>query len=235
MTAKDYRERAWFALNGKWGTMALCAFISSIILGACGSFSVVSRFDNSLFVAMFSFIGSIGSLLLGGPFAYGAALLSLNVARGAAINTEQLFAGFKNYGKTLALYIINSIFVALWSLLLIVPGIIKAISYSMSYYILIDQPELDANDARKQSMALMEGHKWKYFCLQLSFIGWLLLCLLTLGILSFWVTPYINTANAEFYQSLIAPNDTPAQNNNSSFLELLEQENARRGNGGNQF
>lgn len=206
MFAKDYRNLAWTKLSGKWGTMVLCTLIYSLILGACSSFSAMKNSNAApQGVSMiFSFVGSIGSLLLSGPFIIGMSTLALNVSRGKDIKVEQLFSGFKNYISALALYVINSILVALWSLLLIVPGIIKAISYSMSYFILTDNPNIGANEARKQSMAMMEGHKWSYFCLMFSFIGWILLCILTLGILSFWVTPYMQTAQSEFYHSLLA-------------------------------
>lgn len=206
MVAKDYRNQAWTKLSGKWGIMALCALIYSLILGACSSFSTVTNFDITPpgVSMLFSLIGSVGSLLLSGPLIIGTSTLALNVSRGKEIQVEQLFSGFKNYVSALALYVINSIFIALWSLLLIIPGIIKSISYSMSYYILIDNPNMGANEARKQSMAMMAGHKWRYFCLMFSFIGWLLLCALTLGILWFWVSPYMQTAQSEFYHSLLA-------------------------------
>ncbi len=206
MFAKDYRNLAWAKLSGKWGTMALCTLIYSLILGACSSFSVMNNSDVTPqgINMIFSFVGSIGALLLGGPLLIGMSTLALNVSRGKEIKVEQLFVGFKNYVSALALYVINSILIALWSLLLIVPGIIKAISYSMSYFILTDNPNIGANEARKQSMAMMEGHKWNYFCLMFSFIGWIILCILTLGILTYWVTPYIQTAQAEFYHSLLA-------------------------------
>ena len=206
MFAKDYRNLAWTKLSGKWGIMALCTLIYSLILGACSSFANMNNFDGAppSVKMLFTSIGTVASLLLSGPFIIGMSTLALNVSRGKEVKVEQLFSGFKNYASALALYLINSIFIALWSLLLIVPGIIKAISYSMSYYILIDNPNMGANEARKQSMAMMEGHKWRYFCLMFSFIGWIILCVLTLGILTFWVTPYIQTAQSEFYHSLLA-------------------------------
>ena len=91
------------------------------------------------------------------------------------------------------------LYIVLWSLLLVVPGIIKAISYSQTIYILKDNPELKFNGAIERSMAMMEGHKMEAFLLGISFIGWLLLGVLTLGIGMLWVTPYMNTAYAHFY------------------------------------
>lgn len=81
----------------------------------------------------------------------------------------------------------------------------------MSWYILCDDPKVGANAARKRSMELMRGHKWKLFCLSLSFIGWWLLCILTLGILSLWVVPYQQTALAHFYRSLTDAEAAPEQ------------------------
>lgn len=198
LKAKDLRHQAWNALNGKWGTMALCTLIYELILGVCAGLSYV-------------YVGGIAMLLLSGPFALGMAMLALNVIRGCDIKVETLFDGFKNFGKAFLLALINSIFVFLWSLLLVIPGIIKALSYSMSVYILADNPGIEPNEARKQSMAMMNGHKWRLFCLELSFIGWWILCGLTLGILTFWVTPYVQTAIAAFYQDLLVRNGMVAQ------------------------
>ena len=93
---------------------------------------------------------------------------------------------------------------ALWSLLFVIPGIIATYSYSMSFYILRDNPDMDANAARKASIEMMKGNKWKLFCLELSFIGWMLLSMLTFGILLLWVGPYMETAKAAFYEELKA-------------------------------
>ncbi len=192
--AKDLRNQAWTALKGNWGTMALCALIYELILGACAGLA-------------FFFIGGVALLVLSGPLALGFAILGLRVIRGGAyVKVENLFDGFKNFGKAFLLHLINSIFIALWTLLLIVPGIIKTLSYSMSAYILADNPDMDPNEARKQSMAMMKGHKWRLFCLHFSFIGWLLLCILTFGILTFWIMPYEQSAVAAFYQDLLARN-----------------------------
>lgn len=77
-------------------------------------------------------------------------------------------------------------------------------AYSMSWFILADNPDMPATEARKRSIAMMRGNKWRLFCLDFSFIGWMLLCILTLGILTFWIMPYVQTARAEFYQDLLA-------------------------------
>lgn len=196
--AKDLRLQAWNALKGKWGTMALCTLIFELIIGACAGLSWTG-------------IGGIALLLIEGPLSLGFVMLAINVIRGCDVKIETLFDGFKNFGKAFLLALINAIFIFLWSLLLIIPGIIKALSYSMSVYILADNPSIEPNEARKQSMAMMNGHKWRLFCLELSFIGWWILCGLTLGILTFWVTPYQQTAVAAFYQDLLVRNGMVAQ------------------------
>ena len=100
-----------------------------------------------------------------------------------------------------------NVFIFLWSLLLIIPGIIKSYSYAMTPYILVDKPELSANEAIEESMRLMSGHKFDLFYLQLSFIGWFILALLTAGIGFLWLTPYYNSTVASFYLSLKAEDE----------------------------
>ena len=94
------------------------------------------------------------------------------------------------------------LYVMLWSILLIVPGFIMGLAYSMTPYILKDCPELSAHQAIKLSRKMMKGHKWEYFWLQLSFIGWIILGFLTLGIGYLWLMPYMLTTNAAFYQKI---------------------------------
>ena len=96
------------------------------------------------------------------------------------------------------------IFIALWSLLLIIPGIVKSLSYAMTPYILEENPELSANEAIDRSRAMMRGHKYDLLWLYLSFIGWFLLSFLTLGIGLLWLIPYVETAQAAFYEDVKA-------------------------------
>jgi uncharacterized membrane protein len=96
------------------------------------------------------------------------------------------------------------VFILLWMLLLIIPGIIAALSYSMTFYIIADDETMDAMEAIDKSKAMMDGYKWKYFCLALRFVGWALLCILTLGIGFFWLMPYMQVTNAKFYEDVKA-------------------------------
>lgn len=108
-------------------------------------------------------------------------------------------------------YVLISIFTFLWTLLLIVPGIIKALAYSQTYYILADAQasgvEMSATEAIKTSQQLMKGHKWEFFCLQLSFLGWMILAGLTFGIGWLWLGPYLSTTKACYYDYVASEAD----------------------------
>lgn len=152
-----------------------------------------------LSIAGFTLVGAIlltGALTLG----FCATLLKIVRTREPA-NIGDLFTlGFtNNFGQTVGLFVLEGIFVFLWSLLFFIPGIIKSYSYSMSFFILADHPEYSWSQAHKASIEMMKGKKWKLFCLQFSFIGWILLSCLTFGILLLWVAPYYNLAMANFY------------------------------------
>ena len=180
----ELRAQAREALRGKWPMAAVAALIYSAIAGGLSSIP---------------FIGWIGSLLVGLPVAYGFAILMLAVFRGAV-----LFAGFQEYSRILTTKLLQAVYTFLWSLLLLIPGIIKHYSYAMTDYILKDEPELCNNAAIERSMAMMEGNKMKLFLLDLSFIGWAILCLFTFGIGFFFLQPYMQASHAAFYEDLKA-------------------------------
>jgi uncharacterized membrane protein len=115
------------------------------------------------------------------------------------------------YGKTLFKIIgaslLQGLFLFLWSLLLIIPGIIKSLSYSQTFFLLRDHSEYTMFEAITESRKMMNGYKWKYFLLGLSFIGWGILCLFTLGIGFLWLVPYVSTAMATFYNQIVFSQD----------------------------
>ena len=183
MRAKDYRKNAWGKLKGNWTTMVIAYIIMGLILGAV------------------SFTG-IGALLLTGPLTLGFSIMTLKVVRGEKPAIENLFNGISDFARSTILFIVKTIIEGLWALLFVIPGIIATYRHAMCFYILKDNPEMEALDARRASKEMMKGHKWQLFCLHFSFIGWILLSFLTFGILFFWVMPYMETANAEFYENL---------------------------------
>ena len=168
----------------------------SIIIGlATGAISFV-----------LGFIGSIAVFLITGAIIFAQCFIYLGVTKKSRMpKIEDLLVGFKddNFLRTLVAYLRYVIFTFLWGLLFYVPGIIKSISYSQMFYLMVEDEDLDAAEAQKQSMELMEGHKWEYFVLLLSFFPWYLLCAVTFGIASIYVAPYVQTTLAEYHVRLV--------------------------------
>ena len=147
-------------------------------------------------------LSAVGSLFIGiAGFGYTAFCLELAKKKHAGIGV--LFGGmFKKFFKKWGASLLVSLYTFLWTLLFIIPGIVKSYSYALAPYILLEKPEMGIKDAITKSRMMMKGHKWQLFCLDLSFIGWMLLCVLTLGIAFFYVWPYYSTARAQFYKEL---------------------------------
>ena len=192
MRAKDYRQRAWNSLRGNWSTVVITFLVYGAIIGVCGALSTIG-------------VGAILAFVLEGPLQYGLSVQSLAVVRGEPASVNDIFAAKDRFGDVFLAYLINSILIALWSLLFIIPGIIQAYAYSMTFYIMRDNPKMKPDEARRESERLMDGNKWALFCLHLSFFGWILLSMFTLGILMLWIMPYMQCATAEFYDALIPP------------------------------
>lgn len=148
----------------------------------------------------------IAALFLMPPLTVGYSYFSLRVYRGEVVEIgDALTTGFRDYGKTLVGILWMYLFTFLWSLLLIIPGIIKGISYSMTPYILAERDDVSAKDALILSMDMTQGHKAEIFVMMLSFIGWWLLTALTFGILAFFYTgPYMSISLAGIYEELKA-------------------------------
>ena len=191
MLARDFRREAWSKLSGRWGQMIGITVVYGLILGLASAIPTV---------------GSIINLLIAGPISIGYMAIALKIIRAEEAKLEGLFDYFHHYGNTTILYITNGIFIALWSLLFVIPGIVKTYAYSMSYYIMADNPDMKASEASEASMRMMQGNKWRLFCLHFSFIGWMFLSIFTFGILLLWVVPYMQEADAAFYQSLVGVN-----------------------------
>jgi uncharacterized membrane protein len=144
-------------------------------------------------------VSGVYNLLVTGPMTLGFAMFSISIFRNRETSPAEVFYGFERFGKAFGLYIVMTIFIILWTFLLVVPGIIAAFRYSMSFYILADNPDIGIMEAINESKRMMRGNKWKFFCLNLSFIGWGLLCLLTMGIGFLWLAPYLSVTMVAFY------------------------------------
>jgi Predicted integral membrane protein len=144
----------------------------------------------------------VGPIILTGPFLLGLAGTFLLTARGQKPGVNNLFDGFKQFLGAFVAYLLVGIFTFLWTLLLIVPGIIAALRYSQTFFVLKDNPEIDGLAAIKKSKELMKGHKGEFFVLQLSFIPWFLLGCITLGLGFIYVAPYYSLTIANYYENL---------------------------------
>lgn len=210
MKNQDYKNSALDALKGSWPESIVTAIVYFAIAAVCTAPSALQgNGSDLLWVSPVLVVAASGSTLL-------LSLLFLSPLQVGYYNTFKrlhregdtglvgnLFSqGFGNWGHIVLGQLLMGIFIFLWSLLLIVPGIIKAYSYAMTPYILVDRPELSVRDAIRLSGRMMSGRKLDLFCLHLSFIGWMLLCILTLGIGILFLSPYMMTAQAAFYQDV---------------------------------
>lgn len=159
----------------------------------------------SVIISVASSIVSVASLLLAGPFGVALAHIYICLVRGRKeIKIEELFTvGFSaQVGRNLLLGLLISIFTALWSLLFVVPGIVKSYSYRMAYYIAVDHPEYTWRQCVDESIKMTNGHKMELFILDLSFIGWYFVGSLCLGVGTLWVMPYHMASVANYYEAL---------------------------------
>lgn len=122
-----------------------------------------------------------------------------------------VFEGFMaDFGGALLFSLMSGIFTFLWSLLFVIPGMIKTYAYAMAYYVKVDHPDYGWNQCVKASIALMKGNKWCLFVLDLSFLGWYTVGALCFGIGTLWVAPYQQATRAQFYNSLVTALRNPA-------------------------
>lgn len=132
----------------------------------------------------YSPLSGIYTLLVAGPLTLGITLFFLAMFRRQLVRVGDIFLGFEKFGKAIGLLLFQGLFIALWTLLFIVPGIIAAIKYSQAFYILADDPNKSIRQCMNESKMMMKGNKSKFFCLNISFIGWIILASLPSGILS---------------------------------------------------
>lgn len=159
----EIKNRALKTLEDKWVISAICTFAYVFIMQIP---SIPSSFSQTFFNDLFSILAI---LLL--PLSYGFYILFLDAVRGRKIEFMKMFDGFKDYIRILTTTLLLLVYTFLWTLLLIVPGIVKNYSYAMTYFILKDEPQLSNNAAIEKSMKMMSGNKMKLFLLDLSFIG----------------------------------------------------------------
>lgn len=206
--AKFFRDAAWAQLKGNWGHAVLFTLVFFLINIALGTFGVISELISAGVISgvvdslWLNLLDLLLDILVAYPLSYGLSVSFLGYVRtGNDLTIGGMFDAFKaNYGRTIGIGILVGVMCLLGFIVLIVPGVILAIAVSMSFYILKDNPELEVIDVIERSIKMMKGHKMEYFCLGLSFIGWIILGILSLGIGFMWIYPYICTADAHFYE-----------------------------------
>jgi len=188
-TSAEYRQLARDHMAGSWGKFAVIYLVIGVAMMAISAIPVA---------------GGIAQLLLSGPVTLGIALCMLKLFREDVLSVDSLTEGFQTFLPAFLVYLLTTLFVILWSLLLIIPGIIAGYSYSMAYYLLADNPGMTAMEALRASKSLMRGHKMDLFLLHLTFAGWFILSALSLGIGFLWLSPYMTAASTGFYLDLKA-------------------------------
>lgn len=207
---KILKQEALDTIQGKWGSIIGATAVYFLVMTVL-SFNVSPKAfaGNSIFILLFVFVYLLLRIVLTPSLMIGINTYSLRFSRNQEVKISTLFEDFKSFVKmrrNLNLIFLRAIFTFLWYLLLLIPGIIASIAYSQAVFISIDEPGIGASDAIDKSKKMMDGYKWKYFLLSLSFIGWGILGIITLGIGFLWITPYMRITQARFYEDLKAQN-----------------------------
>ena len=217
-SASDYRGMARRALKNYWWLAVGVTLLASILGGTSSSFTpsfsltvngddLTQYYPEALRHALRVFlpvsgIVSLAQFVIGGSVSIGHNRFCLKLVDGEQAQFEDLFSGFDIFGNAFVLNLLITLKVIAWSLLFVIPGIVAAYRYSMATYIMAENPNMQATEAIECSKALMDGRKGDLFCLDLSFIGWALLAVLTAGIGNLWLVPYMTVSRAAFYRSL---------------------------------
>jgi uncharacterized membrane protein len=189
----ELRALARQQLKGNWGKAIIAVVIYLVITG------IISRVTTA---DVFGWILGILLFVLTGAWSAGILTYFVHLIRNQPLSPKLLFSQLQRLFPFFLLYLLIAIYIVLWTLLLIIPGIIAGFRYSLAFYLLIDHPEMTASEAINRSKEMMKGHKMKYFLLLLSFIGWYLLCIVSLGIGFLWFIPYVYATQAAFYEDL---------------------------------
>lgn len=215
MKIRQIKHEAKKTLKGLWGYAILISIITfgintviPLIVEALISGGFNNGFNQQNSPPSSQLVSWIFSIVIS-PVIFGYYSTFLDIKRNQPVEIKNLFYAFgrKLYFKVLGVYLLTVIYTVLWSLLFIIPGIIKSFAYSQVYFILKDDPEISPNAAITKSKQLMKGNKSKYFLLLLSFFGWIILCILSLGIGFIWLVPYYTASLATFYEGLVNNRD----------------------------
>lgn len=235
MSSSELRAKARDSLTGNYWVAVLTAFVAAIFGSLLANSNVDINIDLSAFegmgladqlntiwdggmvlLALYGVITgvvtsglSIAQLVLGGVVQLGYTKYLLKQHDRQECGVKDLFSQFDHFAQGFLQFLLRHLFIFLWSLLFVIPGIVKSFSYAMTPFIMAENPGMKARDAITASKELMDGHKADLFWLELTFIGWDLLNLLTLGIGSIFLNPYKNAAIAAFYRDITPKKEEP--------------------------
>jgi uncharacterized membrane protein len=189
-TSAELKAQAKEQLKGRWGQMVVTTLVFyAVTVVAC-------------IIAIIPILGWIGFFVVFAALTLGFMSYTLKFAEFKNQDTSEIFSGFKRWADSFVLLLLVEIFTFLWSLLLVIPGIIKSISYSMAYFVLAENPNMKASEALEWSKRITEGHKGRIFYVYLSFIGWSILASFTMGIGYLWLVPYMSVTFANLYNDI---------------------------------
>lgn len=191
MDRKQLKAQAKEQIKGKLGVLIAVTLV-------IGAITAAATFLASLIPG----VGMVVSLIVTPAFALSTVRIYLLVVRGGTPEVKDAFTGFDDFFSAFKVTLLVGLYTFLWSLLFIVPGIIKSYSYSMSLFVLAENKGKSARECIAESKAMMEGHKMELFVLDLSFIGWYLLCSLTCGLATLYVAPLLNATHANVYETI---------------------------------
>lgn len=223
--SKDYRQYAYEKLRGNWVQAVIVSFIATILGGNIFGSGVGSNIsmnqaeqDNILeitnmvapemievmivavsIIAIVAMISFWIWMIVGGCVRIGNARFQLDLMRNNELEIGTIFSGFNRFKTGFGLNFWTTFYILAWTLLFIIPGIVASYKYVMAPFILVDNPEMTAGEAITASKELMKGNKGRLFCLSLSFIGWMFLSILTLGLGNLFLIPYMEASVAAFY------------------------------------
>lgn len=198
MNRSELKNKAKESLKGKYGDAIALLLISYGIVCVLGFIIGFSGLDEKTAESVISSLSVVVSSLIG----FGSISYFLKLSRNEPVTYRELFSKKNMAGSYIAISLLVGLFTTLWSLLFIIPGIIAALNYSLVYYIKLDNPNLSSMEVISKSKEMMRGHKWDFCVLMLSFIGWEILGIFTLGILYLWLVPYMQVTYANFYNSI---------------------------------
>lgn len=189
----ELKQQAKDQLRGRWGGAVGAFFLVGLVIVAI-----------SIFSAFIPFAG-FATLIVTGPLAVGLIIYSMALVNTTEkVDVSMAFKGFSIFSESVATYLWMVLWLLLWMLVFYIPVFIKAFSYSQCLFIIADNPRIGARQAMKISMRMTNGYKWKIFVMNLSFIGWALLCTFTLGIGYLWLEPYMQVTYTNMYYKLKA-------------------------------